>query len=71
MNFITVFDNIQNTAKAKEKEEKEWTTPKFSSIIDPPKKVEQRNQFIPLKHDIKNRVKNDLFEASRKYFILI
>ena len=52
----------------KEKEnEREYMTPKFSALIEPPQQQAlQRNQFIPQKLDIKNKIKNDLLEANRK-----
>jgi hypothetical protein len=50
----------------KEKEnEKEYMTPKFSSLIEP-QIAAPRNQFIPKKIDLKNKIKNDLLQANRK-----
>ncbi len=52
--------------KGKENE-KEYTTPKFSSLMDPPKReITIKNQFIPAKLDLKNRIQNDITEVSRK-----
>jgi hypothetical protein len=53
------------TAKVKEKE-KEYTTPRFSSLIDPPKRQDLKNQFVPVKKDFKNKIQNEINEASRK-----
>jgi hypothetical protein len=52
----------------KEKEnEREYMTPKFSSLIDLPQhQAAQRNQFVPQKLDIKYKIRNDLLEANRK-----
>lgn len=70
-NFFTVFDNSQSIVKSKEiDKEKEYTTPKFSSLIEPSlKPIRQsitRNQFIPAKTNFQARIKNNLNVLTEK-----